>query len=238
MLKAIELANKIRKDLSKNWLPELEESNLHKTFESVYSLNKATIVDCNTIVCFIIFAYSPDSTWLNLKSDRLDNKIKILSNMDAEVGNQIYQDLLYNKDETIGMSVFNYLEDLKDWKWRAIFDLLDYSSKMFRFATAETEEEKTFDKMNKEGIVASMSESYSIDTIAKVNKEKGLLLDQAISKRKQADTLLDEIRKDYVSTDQSTQADFQFNFTDTAKKKDIMSWRDFIKSRNETKKNE
>ena len=75
--------------------------------------------------------------------------------------------------------------------------MLDYSSKMFRFATAETETEKTFDKMNKEGDVKTLTQEYDIDIISKINKEKGLLLDQAIAKRKQADLILEEIRKEY-----------------------------------------
>jgi hypothetical protein len=60
----------------------------------------------------------------------------------------------------------------------------------------------------------------------------------SIDKRKQVDILLREIKTEFVSTDSATQADFGFNFTDTTKKRDILSWSDFIRSKNEKKKAE
>jgi hypothetical protein len=227
MQKAIDLVKKISTDFDKNWLDELEERNLHYIFQSIYTLN-ITVGDANKIVCYIIYAYSPESLWLDLRADRIENKTRILSNLDVKKS-ELFQEILYNKNEIVGISIFNYLEEIKSWKWRAIFDLLEYSSKMFRFATQETEEEKTFEKMNKEGEIKSVTQEYNIDVIAKVNKEKGLLLEQAIAKRRQADTLLEEIKKEYVNTDYATQRDFSFSFTDTSKKRDILSWRDFIK---------
>jgi hypothetical protein len=233
MQHAIDLVKKIREDLSKDWKEELVDYDMPSTFLNLYSLENYKIA--NTIICFIVYAYSPESLWLDLRKDRLENKIKILSNMNAETGNKIFQDLVNNKHEKSNMAIFDFLEGLKNWKWRAIFDLLDYSSKMFRFATQETESGKSSDKMNKAGEKETLVEEFNIDTISKVNKEKGIILDQAIAKRKQADDLFEEIRKDFVATDNATKSDFNFTFTDTAKKRDIMSWRDFIKKNNEDK---
>lgn len=231
MQKAIDLAIKISKQLDKNWLPELEENDLHKTFQSVYTINQ-NIENCNRIVCFIVYAYSPESLWLDLKKDRLENKTRILNNLDADISLKIFEEILCNNNEAVGISIFEYLELLKSWKWRAIFDLLDYSAKMSRFASQETESEKSFDKLNKAGEVKKITEEIDVDVLVKVNKEKGALLDQSIAKRKQADTLLEEIRKEFVVTDHATQSDFNFNFTDSSRKKDILSWRNFIKERN------
>lgn len=231
MQKAIDLAIKISKQLDKNWLAELEENDLHKTFQSVFTINE-NISNCNRIVCFIIYAYSPESLWLDLKKDRLENKTRILNNLDADINLKIFEEILCNNNEAIGISIFEYLELLKSWKWRAIFDLLDYSAKMSRFASQETESEKSFDKLNKAGEVKKITEEIDVDVLVKVNKEKGALLDQSIAKRKQADALLDEIRKEFVVSDHATQADFNFQLTDTSKRKDILSWRAFIKDRN------
>ncbi|HUM53593.1 MAG TPA: hypothetical protein PK431_17365 [Chitinophagales bacterium] len=229
MQNAINLIKLISKDLNKNWQDELFEYNMPDTFKNIYSLD-TPLANANRIICFIVYSYSPESFWLDLKKDRQENKIRILNNLEADINLEIFDDILNNRNEIVGMAIFDFLEGLKSWKWRAIFDLLDYSSKMFRFATQETEEERTIEKLNKEGEVKRITTEYDIETISKVNKEKGLLLEAAIAKRKNADVLLDEIRKEFVTTDTATQSDFKFIFTDTAKKKDILSWRSFIKN--------
>jgi hypothetical protein len=236
MQKAIELSKKIRKDLSKSWKEELEDYNLHKIFEGIYSLN-ISINDKNIIICFIVYSYSPESGWLDLNKDRLDNKKQILNNLGVtDVNTGLYYDVINNKNDTIGISIFNFLDQLKSWKWGVIFDLLDFASKMARFSTQETEEEKSFDKTNKKsGEVTTVTQDVPIEVISKVNKEKGILLDQSIAKRIQADNLLKEIKTEFVKTDEATQSDFGFIFTETAKKKDIMSWSGFIKEKNEKK---
>lgn len=236
MIKAIRLAGQISKEIDKNWFPIIEENNLHKIFESVFSLDKANIEECNKIFCYIIYAYSPESLWLDLNKDRNDNKLKILHNLDADVKTELYQSIINNNNEKVGIAIFNYLEELKSWKWRAVFDLLDYSSKMFRFASQETEAERKYDKMDKEGTIKELKEEMDLEAITKVNKEKGILLEGAIQKRRQADVLLEEIRKEFVVTDSATQSDFGFQFTETTKKRDIMSWSEFRRHSNEKKK--
>lgn len=235
MQRAVELAKSISKELDKDWKEELIDYNMPDTFKNIYTLD-TTIENKNRIICFIIYSYSPDSLWLDLKKDRLENKTKILHNLNADSGSILFTDILYNRNDIVGTAIYDLLENLKSWKWRGIFDLLDYSSKMFRFATQDTEQEKTIEKMNKEGEVKRITSDYDIETISKINKEKGILLEQAIEKRKKADLLLEEIRKEFVATDIATQADFDFTFTDTSKKRDILSWRTFITELNEKKK--
>lgn len=233
MHKAIDLVKQISKDLSKDWKEELSDYNMPDTFINIYS--SFSIQESNSIICYIVYSYSPESLFLDLKKDRFENKFNILNKINPSLSDDTVQDILYNRKEIIGMAIFDFLDGLKSWKWRAIFDLLDYSSKMFRFATQETDAEKSFQKVNKEGTVQDIKIDYDIDVIAKVNKEKGLLLEQAIAKRKQADALLEEIKKDFVLTDNATQGDFGFSFTETAKKKDILSWRQYIQERNQRK---
>lgn len=227
MVKAIEISKSIRKDLSKNWLEELEDYNLHKIFEGIYSMDISTS-DKNIIICFIIYSYSPESLWLDLNKDRLDNKKQILGNLGITDIKGVYIDVISNSHDIIGECVFNFLEQLKNWKWKMVFDLLDFATKIQKFSTQETEEEKSVDKMNKEGVVKTLTQDVGIDIISKVNKEKDWLLDRAIDKRIKADNLLKEIKTEFVKTDEATQSDFGFYFTETAKKKNILSWREFI----------
>src|SRR5690606_19314881 len=151
--------------------------------------------DKNRIICFIIYAYSPHSLWLDLKRDRIENKMRILESLGANIKKDIFQQTISNSHEIVQMSVFNFLEEIKDWRWPTIFNLLEFSSKMQRFATEETAEEKKYQKKDKDGETHNITEEIDIKVIANVNKEKGNLLDQAIAKRREADKLLEEIRK-------------------------------------------
>lgn len=234
MIKALELAKKIKDQLDKNWLPDLIDNDLNDIFKPCYSLN-LSIEDCNRVICFIIYAYSPESLWLDLKKDRLENKEKILSNLGADLSSKSFKEIINSKNDIVGDCIFSYLENSKNWKFRAIFDLLEYSAKMFRFANEDTGTEVTHEKMNKEGNPVALTAELDAETIVKINKGKSELQDIAIAKRKKADELLEEIRKEFVNTDNATKNDFGFSFTDTSKKRDILSWRAFIRERNEKK---
>lgn len=236
MTKAIDLSKEIIKDISKDWMQELEDRNLHFIFGAIYNIPELPIEDKNRIICFIILAYSPGSLWLDLNRDRYDNKKRILDSLAANTNEDIYKNIITGKNDIIGMCTFNFLEELKDWRWTAIFNLLDFSSKMQRFANKETESEKSWDEINKSsGEKETLTEELDMEKVVKINKQKGELLQLAIQKREQAELLLEQIRKDFMQTDIATQSDFGMKFTDTAKKKDILSWRTFIKQRNEKK---
>jgi len=234
MPSAIQVSKEIRKNILADWSELLEDNNLNKIFLSVTRLPLST-EDKNKIICFIIYSFDPESLWLDLKKDRTENKKSILGNLDADTENELYKNIVSNKHESVNEAIFNYLESLKTWKWKAVFDLLEHSSNISRFAMKETKEEIKYSEINKEGQIEKYSDDVDIATITKVNKEKGLLLNQSIEYREKADKIIEEIRKEFVSTDNATQQDFGFQFSDTSKKRDIMSWREFIKSRNERK---
>lgn len=230
MQKAIELARKISDNLDSVWIDEVKEVNLHKIFEPVFKLN-LSLTDLNTIVCYIIYAYDNDSTWLNLNRDRIENKKEILKGLNADLNRATYSDLLNNENEIILDVITNYLIGQTTWKWQQIITQIEYHAKMMRFVNQKTEEEKTVDKMNKEGEVKTLTTDYDIDTITKVNKEKGILLEQALKARREADTLLAEIKKEFVQLDNLTQGEFGFEVTEE-KNINPESWREFIKRRN------
>lgn len=236
MQKAIEAAKLISKELNKDHSFYLEDLGLSETFKKVYDLNCNT-KDTNRVISFIIFAYDPDSQKLDIRKDRFENKHSILIGLGAETKNEFFTQILNCSHEIFNDIVLHYLEQLTNWKWQTIFSLLDYHSNMIRFATQKTDAEKSFDRMDKEGTVKTITEEYDIDLIAKVNIQKSEIFKRAIDARKQADELLEDIRKEFMPTDHATQLDFSgFTFTETAKKKvDIMSWREWISQLNEKK---
>jgi hypothetical protein len=235
MQKFVDAARKIITDLERNWLSELNDLGFNKTFDEIYKMN-VSITEANLLVAYLIYCYDPDSSRLDIRKDRYENKCQILTGIGGDITVPLFVEVLENNNETFNNVVLNYLEKITTWQWPTIFSLLDYHSNMLRFANQKTEAEKSIDKMNKEGEVKTLTQDYDIDVLAKVNKSKGELLNQAIEAREKASKLLLEIKKDFMPTDHATQSDFQFDFTDTAKEKvDIFSWRQFIKTRNERK---
>lgn len=235
MNKAIEAARTLSKSPESNHLDYLKEANLFNCFEGIYKLN-VNVETANLVVAYLIYAYDPDSLKLDIRKDRYENKVEILISLGLDINSEIVQELLTNGNEDFNNCVLVYLEKLTNWRWQTIYSLLDYHSNMIRFANQKTEEEKSFDKMNKEGEVKTLSQSYDIDTIAKVNIQKSDIFKRAIEARKNADELLEDIRKEFMPTDTVVQQDFNFTFTETSKKKvNILSWREYIKGLNEKK---
>lgn len=235
MNKAIEAARVLAKNPESNHIDYLKEANLFNCFEDIYKLNIKSS-DANLISAYLIYAYDPDSLKLDIRKDRYENKLEIISSLGLDTNLEIVQQILSNENQDFNNCVLMYLEKLTNWRWPTIYSLLDYHSNMIRFANQKTEEEKSFDKMNKEGEVKTLLQSYDIDTIAKVNIQKSDIFKRAIEARKNADELLEDIRKEFMPTDTVVQADLGFTFTETAKKKvNILSWREYIRSLNEKK---
>jgi hypothetical protein len=212
MQKAIEAAKKISKSLESNHLAILEEINLHKVFEPVFKLNQPIGVG-NTIVAYIIYAYDNNSEWIDINSDRLENKIRILKSLGAAITETVYADLIYQNITELQDVIIDYLISITNWKWRTILTCFDYHAINTRLATEAT---KSMDELE----------------AAKINKAKGELLKESIRQREVGENLLKEIKSEYVKSDRATQQDFGFEMT-SEKTIDPMSWSAFIKKKNE-----
>lgn len=208
MVKAIEAAKKISKSLEENHLEYLRELNLHKVFEPIFALNHSIGV-CNTIVCYIIYAYDNNSSWIDLNADRLDDKCKIFNGLDADINDPVYIDIANLKSEEVNDVIVDYLITITNWKWRTILSCFDFHAINIKAATAPTTSTDELDK-------------------AKINKAKGELLKEAIRQREVGENLLKEIQKDYVRSDRATQQDFNFEMTGEDKI-DPLSWRQYIR---------
>lgn len=231
MQKATELAKIIQSGLTADHSEVIAEYGMIDIFLPIYN-GPEKRVDKNKLICYIVHAYNPDSKWLDLRKDRIDNKTKILSNLEADPKSDLYQGVIKNTNEICNISIFKFLEELKDWRWRSIFDLLDYAAKMSRFAAMETSSERKYEKVSKDGQSQTYTEEIDLEKVTKINKEKGVLIDSSIDARNKASALIEQLRKEYVNTDNAVQQDFGFSFTETSKSKDVLSWRKFI---NETR---
>lgn len=223
------LAQKIIKDLEKNWLTELELANLHTIFRPIYKHN-LTILNQNALVAFVVLAYSEESSWLNPRKDRAINKREILEGIGVDPDNRIYKEVINYENDSVQQVVLNYLLFQQDARFVEIISLLEYSNKMILFCNQRTsEKEKTGSSVDKEGEVTENFEYLDQSEIAKINKEKGALLLTAIEARAKAEGLIKTIEQDYQKLDSVMQSEFGFAFTDT--KVNMLSWESRLKNR-------
>lgn len=209
MQKAIQLANKISKQLDKDCSDLVEECNLHKQFEPIYDLKLSNEIT-NTIICAIIYSYDVDSKWCDLKKTSHEDKILILAGLNAEMSELAYGEFIGLKREEINVAIGNFLDVQGDWKIAQIRRSRDYHSETI------------------------MRQSVSLE--AKEQEQIGKLLREGINMRKIADDYMKELETAYVGLNHRTKQDFGEEFTEFAVKKDIMSWRIFVKDLNERKK--
>lgn len=230
---SVQLAQRMLKDLERNYLPDLELANLHTIFRPIYKQN-LTILNQNAIVIFIILGYSEDSPWLNTRKDRLINKQEILAGIGIDSSHKIYKDILHYSDDVTQQVILNYLLFQQDARWVEIVSLLEYSNKMILFCNQRTsDKEQSGTSVNEAGEVKESYEYLDQSEIAKINKEKGALLLTAIDARAKAEGLIKAIEQDYQKLDSVTQSEFGFAFTNT--KIDVMSWESRLRARRQDK---
>ncbi len=231
MQKNIDLAKRIAKNTSKDWGSEFFDLNILSIFKPIYENVEYDLKTANTIAAYLILSYDNDSNWLNYNQDRLENKDKILKSLGATPNFAPYNAIVINEDEAINDIIADYLRSQCDWRWENIISLLDYSAEMIRFAKAKTEEEKTVDKMNKEGEIKTLTSQYDAEKIAKINILRSDLFTKARESRHEADKLMAELNKDLLQLNQAVQKDFGFEPTDE-KVIPIFyeNWRDFVRN--------
>lgn len=230
MKTAIELAKKMYKEPEVNWLPALEEINLHIIFRPIYK-EKFDFATPNRIVAFIILSYDNDSSWIDTRKDRLVNKISILEGIDANPNDKIFKDIINYENDKVQEVILKYLINQTDSRWQEIISLLDYSNKMILYCNKKVEEKNQVDvKYSEEGKPTNVYEYLDPIEVSKINKEKGDLLMKAIEARKTAEELLKQLENDFQKVDHATQVDFNFTFSDV-KKYDVLSWEQRVRKR-------
>ncbi|MEK6881761.1 MAG: hypothetical protein AABY22_19240, partial [Nanoarchaeota archaeon] len=88
------------KELEKDWISEIQEINLHKTFEKIFELKLSNRIT-NTLICAIIYAYDQDSKWIELKQDGRTITKNILEGLGADLKEPIYDEFLNLKNDDI-----------------------------------------------------------------------------------------------------------------------------------------
>lgn len=215
MIKAIQAAAKISKNLESDCSDILQDYNLHKQFQGIYDLRLDTKVT-NILICAIIYSYDANSNWCDLKKTSHDDKINILNGLGADFSNPIYDDFIDRKVDEINDSIGDFLDLQTDWRIAQINRSRDFHSKAMR------EQEPSFTGIDD-------------DKTAKAKENFGKFLREALNHRKLCDEYIIQVEKDYVNLNHRTKQDFGIDYTEAVTKRDIYSWREFIKGLNENK---
>lgn len=216
MQKAIEVAKKIKHAIHDNHWDLLEDVNLHKIFQPLRYLSQPNEV-INKIICYVIYAYDNDSNWINLNAERLSDKQRILTGIDANIKESPFYDILKNSQSETKDCIYEYLKFIVNWKWAHILACYELHSAAIQDSNQPIPTEIT-DEVEK----------------SKIRKAKGEALKEGLRQMEVAVELLKEIKSDYVKSNEATKNDFGFEMTDE-KKLDITSWKEFIIGRNEKK---
>lgn len=210
MQKDLFVINTISKDLKIDHSELLNEHGLTWVFEPIEELNLPIDV-YNTLVCAIVFRYHPESRKVDLKHDGKSIHEFILNGLQANRKHEIYDKFVSLENEHINEARGNFLDTLSGaWEFITIQSSIDAHSKTMRLSD---EFPNLLDDEKK----------------LKAKTELSKLRRDTILQRQTADSLIEKLRKEYVITDESVKTDYGVSFVDENIKKDIMSWRAFVK---------
>jgi len=190
MSKLLPTFKKLQMQLEADWYEDLDNLNIWQEVQDLY-FNLKDNRKANTILCFIAFAYDKDSDWLDMHQDRMENKCRIMRTL---AGDNFQTDQDY-VNATVGMmSPYNnviewYINYQMDWRFADVLAGFEFHSR------AVSMSKMAFD--NKEMAAA------------------GRTLSQAKLIRKEADQLLDELKKEMMVLDASLTKEDRKKITDT-----------------------
>lgn len=211
----VELIKKLVKNLESDWIPELEDYNLHKDFYGIYGMD-LPIKERNIIIAFVVFAYDNKSTWLDIRRDRLEDKKKILKGLGANPNDELFSNILNGENKDVQEVYMKYLHNQKDARFRTVLTCFEfYSTNMIT-------------------INEKIDTLLADDKIEKIKNERAKLLQECIRIQKVGEDLLKEIKTDYAQLDKITETELGFEYTEPDTY-DIMFWSHFIERRNKKK---
>ncbi len=208
--KDILVAKKITATIDQDPTDILDEYNYKWVFEPLFELG-LNYKEINTLVCAIIYSYSPNSNRVDLKLDgRMINE-SILKGLGADLKRSIFQDFLSQENKVILEAIGNFLDTLVTWQYVSARQDMDYHAKYIR----ATEDEKEFALLD-------------ADKKYKARSEIGRLKKEALNHRQTAEVLLAQLRTNDMIPDERTKQDFGASFVDNSIKIDPWSWREWL----------
>lgn len=217
MKKAIELAKKITLSINNDNTDLLGDYNFLKTFEPILETSEPPLIK-NTLIAAIIYGYDNDSKWIDTRVDGITNNKNILQGLNADLKNHTLVSFINLSHEPSLECIGNFLDKLPDWRFRHGYRLrLQYTK------TMNQPEPSLFDVDEEKKAMIFINWAKAIDSA------KRQMID--------AQQMIAEIEKDFLSTNHIVEGNFGTSFSQKSlemfeqddTKIDVLSWRQFIK---------
>lgn len=210
--KDIYIAKKIQADIEADSTELLQEYNMEWVFEPILELC-TNHKDANTLICAIIYSYSPHSLRADLKMDGESINKDILKGLGVKAITGVYKEFVEMTNEKINESVGNLLDTYSsNWKFITARTNVNFHSKNIKIVEDDVK-------------IAALDpdKQYKAKTeLGKLRREAGLV-------RKVAEETIELLQRDFMITENRVKGDFGVSFIDTnLKPSDIWSWRSFI----------
>jgi hypothetical protein len=191
--KILETMYRLMHKLEDDWTEELERLNIDDDVAPLYSAPgvEGNTLTGNIILCYTVLAYDNGSSFLEPHKDRWENKKKIMVKLAglSAMTIDLYKKVISNEHtQSFDLATW-YLNYQKDWRWSNYITLLEYHS------MAET-----------------MSKKGALD--AQEGIQIGKMLEISEKRRERADTLLEEMQKEFLSLDTACEKEGRPRVTD------------------------
>ncbi len=209
--KDIYIAKKISAALDEDCSELLETYNYQWVFEPILELCD-NHKDANTLICAIIYSYSPNSLRCDLKMDGASIKTDILKGLTKDYNKPLFKEFIDQSNDKIREAIGNLLDTYSgDWRFVTAATNIDFHNKNIRLTENET-------------LLAALD----IDKQYKAKSELGKLRRECTLTRQNADSIIETLQRDFMITENRVKDDFNHSFVGQNTKTDIWKWRDFV----------
>lgn len=206
MDKVLKTILKVKKDLGGDWREDLENIDIYEYVSPLYETYDN--YEANILLCFIVLSCHQESGFLDLKKDRIEDKLRIMTSIAGPSALTIpsFHSAVYERASGPIAQVMDWLFEYQvDWRLSIRDSLATYSSIAFSAAKKITE-----------------------DNDSKTIKERGEVLKIAMANRKEALALDKEIQDDYAIM--NTIASLEGRKSPVEKLKPGGSWENYIQN--------
>lgn len=207
--KLLEKIYELLPEVESDWKTHLDRLGIWQNVFNLYA-EAPDGSTANKLLAFVVLAYNYQSEMIELVKDRLEVKRRIM----IRVAGLKYTESKILSDAAVGLNtVVNkvaawHVEEQKDWRWGDIISKIEYHSRV------------------------NADVSLELDLDADAAKK----LAAATTLRREAATMWDEIRREFLPLDNALTAEGKPKITDNIKVSDFTSWEGYIRQKNFEKK--
>ena len=190
--KILDLTKKIGSD----WKDELYAIGIYENVRTIYDMYSDRIIG-NTLVAFVILAYSNESDWIVVHEDRMKNKYNILKRLglsEDTLKDDLWCEVVSGDNTPTNIVSKWFLDWQKDSRWSTFISKKKYYSENLQFVNTPINPTR---EVSYRGEISTVM--LSDTELLKAKKLKGELLSEAQEQEQGAMELYAEMEDDFVT---------------------------------------